>query len=357
MQQRNSSSSAEAGKGAGVAFGPDPGSDPGARLLMWRPAETDPEESRYAAAFSHARDVALDHHRQITAARSAVRAAARMLLAEPAERREMLLHNHPRFAAARCGGWRLAAVLVDEVEAMEGEPLEERLRLAELATGLVPETPVGAAEGATGDGEGDSDPSGLLAADTAARAWRVLGDLQRRRAELAVAGESLTRARRHQRRGSGDPLERAALREASGHLLAARGRRRARALLAGAAKLYAQLVEIDAEGRCRVCLGLEVLGYEDPAFEALGDDPHAPGAVPPARYPSVDPSAEEVREALDELHLGLDLLDPVDEPELFEAGRRRLRQLSAGSALEAGPGLAACAQRPAPSATGCNELA
>ncbi len=252
----------------------------------------------------------------------------------------MLLHNHPRYGTTGYGGWRLASVLVDEVEGgswgtpgqAQGETLAERIRLAELAAGLVPE--------ASSDAD---DADGPLAADTAARVWRVLGDLQRRGGDLDAAGRSLARARRHLRRGSGDPLERAALLEASGRLLSARGRPRARACLAGAAKLYTQLAETDGEARCRVSLALHV----------LGSGPRPPGA--PSEPHS--PSPGEIREAVDELHFGLDLLDPAAEPELFDTALRHLRQVSSRPAMEDGPPLAAPITPPAPPVTGYNELA
>lgn len=343
MQHRNSDTTGS-GKGAAQGLAPASGANPEARLLHWRPAEPGPRESRYAAAFARARDQALGHHRKIAAARAAAQAAARQLLAEPAERREMLLHNHPRFGATHCGGWRLASVLVDEVEGGSWgtpgqtphepphETLAERTRLAELASGLVPE----------GSPDAD-DADGPLAADTAARVWRVLGDLQRRGGDLDAAGLSLARARRHLRRGSGDPLERAALLEASGRLLSARGRRRAWACLAGAAKLYTQLAETDGEARCRVSLALHV----------LGSGPQPPGA--PSEPHS--PSPGEIREAVDELLFGLDLLDPDAEPELFEAALRRLRQVWPRPGMEDGPRLAAPITPPAPPVTGYNELA
>jgi|GEM_PF-5343169 len=301
------------------------GGDPEARLLQWRPAEAGHRESRYAAAFARARDTALDHHRELAEARSAIQEAARQLLGEPAERREMLLRNHPRFGDTRCGGWRLAAALIDEVEARDGEGLERSTRLAELAAGLA-QRAVGTGTG-TATGTGDA-AGGRLAADTAARAWRVLGDLQRRQSDLAAASESVARARRHLRRGSGDPLERAALLEATGRVLSARGRRRARAFLAGAAKLYAQLAETDGEARSRVCLALDV----------LGGSPQSPGGSP--QPDALAPA--EIRQAVDELRFGLDLLDLDSEPELSDAGQRRLREVSACLDLDDAPALSAC---------------
>ena len=217
---------------------------------------------------------------------AAGRAAAHLLHHEP-RRRDLLLRNHPGF-----GGWWLAALLADEAELCN----RARGRHATPATagGSAVELATLATEVAA---RLDDEPAAALVEDVTARSWRALADAQRAAGDLEAAADSLARARRHLRRGTGEPLERAALLESTGLLLAARGRHRARTLLAVAAAVYARLAEVHLEGRARLALGL---------------------------------LEEEPREAAVELRRGLECLESDAEPELAARGRRRLAELSPG---------------------------
>ncbi len=247
-----------------------------ARILPWRGAGI------YERAFQRALQGAVALQRQVENQRAAARRAAGALLHRAPEHRGLLLRNHPAY-----GGWWLAALLADEAETRHGAGGEPDVGLATLATEAASALDGGA-------------PEAALVADVTARSWRVLADAQRGAGDLAAAAESLARARSHLRRGTREPLERAALLESSGLLLAARGRRRARACLAAAAKLYARLEERHLEGRSRLSLGL---------LDGLSDD--------------------EPRQAAAELRRGLDRLDAGAEPDLAARARRRLAELRA----------------------------
>lgn len=271
-----------------------------ARVLDWRPAERKEAESRYAGAFERARAWALERHSEIQQAREEAREVAERLLRQPPRRRDLLMRNHPRYS-----GWRLASVLLDEVDGWAGRT-GDRWAVATVAAGLV--RSIGADDGAT-------------ACDVAGRGLRILAELQLDAGDLAAAGHSLAEARRRLRHGSGDPLARARLLETTGILLAARGRRRGEAFLAGAARLYSDLSESAGEGRARILGALYVLGGEvDPAV--------APRAALVAGAASEEPSAARVRGALDELRFGLDLLDPAEDLELYRAASRRLSEVT-----------------------------
>lgn len=274
-----------------------PAAEATARVLDWRPARAANRPGRYSDAFARARAWAVERHRHAVSDKSEAKRAAQRLLTAVPERRELLLRNRDGY-----GGWWLAAVLAEEARRMAVDRPRAGIKLAELATRV----------GETLDGEGSA-----LIADVAARAWGALGDLQRQVGDLAAAGESLARARRHLRRGTGEPLIRAEMLESTGRLLADRGRPRARRFLAGAAQVYCDLEETASEGRARVLLALHTL-----LIQSSG-------------------------EALKELRLGLERIDRAAEPDLFRAGHRRLAELGAeapaGSALaSAEMGLPSC---------------
>jgi hypothetical protein len=247
------------------------GAGRGARILRWRRPGAGP----YEHAFQRALRGALVYQRQVEGQRASAHRLAADLLRQAPGRRELLVRNHPAF-----GGWWLAALLADAAES-GGHTGGEDLHLASLATEAA------AALGPAGAGA-------ALAEDVNARSWRVLADAQRKAGDLDAAADSLARARRHQRRGTREPLERAALLESSGLLLAARGRGRAAACLAAAASLYARLRERHAEGRARITLGL------------LADDPG---------------------QAAVHLRRGLECLDAAADRGLAARARRRLAAL------------------------------
>ena len=247
------------------------GAGRGARILPWRRPGVGP----YEQAFQRALRGALVYQRQAEGQRASAHRLAADLLQQAPGRRELLLRNHPAF-----GGWWLAALLADAAET-RGRTGGEDLHLASLAT-----------EAAAAVGAADAEA--VLTEDVNARSWRVLADAQRKAGDLDAAADSLARARRHQRRGTREPLERAALLESSGLLLAARGRGRAAACLAAAASLYACLRERHPEGRARTHLGL------------LAGDPG---------------------QAAVHLRRGLECLDAAAEPDIAERARRRLAAL------------------------------
>lgn len=249
------------------------------RVLPWRRRDAGIYEEAFRRAVA---GVVAEQLRISDERAAAARAATRLLRHEP-RRRELLLRNHPGF-----GGWWLAATLADEAErrtrgAERPGPRAGGGTAVELATLA---TEVAAAL--------DDEPAAALIEDVTARSWRTLADAQRAAGDLDAAADSLARARRHLRRGTGEPLERAALLESSGLLLAARGRRRARTLLAAAAAVYARLEEPHLEGRARIALGL------------LEGEP---------------------RLAAVQLRRGLERVASGAEPELAARGRRRLAEL------------------------------
>jgi len=250
-----------------------------ARVLPWRR----PDTGLYDDAFRRAIAGAVAAQPRIEGQRAAAGRAAASLLHHEPRRRDLLLRNHPGF-----GGWWLAALLADEAEQCN----RARGRSATPATagGSAVELATLATEVA---GRLDGEPAALIE-DVTARSWRALADARRAGGDLEAAADALARARRHLRRGTGEPLERAALLESTGLLLAARGRHRARTLLALAAAVYARLEEVHLEGRVRLALGL---------------------------------LEEEPRRAAMELRRGLDRLESDAEPELAARGRRRLAEL------------------------------
>lgn len=268
-----------------VMNGGSTGEASGARILPWRGRK----EGRYGDAFSRAldrvsrRNPGLDQQK-VQAARQ-----ARDLLEQPPGRRSLLLGNHPDF-----GGWWLAAMLADEADGRRRSDPGAAVQLARLATEV-------ARRIETADDPGDGSPEQPLVEDVTARSWRSLADAQRGAGELEAAAVSLARARRHLRRGTREPLERAALLESTARLLAARGRRRARTCFRAAAALYEELGENHRAGRCRLA-GLLLL--EEP-----------------------DTGAQRRLQAL-ELRQGLAMLDVGTDPELTTAARRRLAALS-----------------------------
>ena len=119
------------------------------------------------------------------------RAAAPGLLAEllshPAPRRRLLLGNSRRFRT-----WCLCELLVEGCRST-GPEVEEWTRLALHLAGLLDPAVYGRER----------------IEDLTARAWSHLGDLRRRRGDLAAAARAFETAAGHLRSGTGEPLERA----------------------------------------------------------------------------------------------------------------------------------------------------
>ncbi len=147
----------------------------------------------YAAAFTRSWR---ETDRQLTAL-AAERAEApellRELLAQPAGRR-----THLATASARYHTWALCELLLDAAGELGFQDPSRALDAARLGV----------------------EVAGLLAAavygeervnDLRARAWAVLGNAQRIRADFRPADEDFVRAERLLRKGTGDPLEKAQL--------------------------------------------------------------------------------------------------------------------------------------------------
>ena len=173
--------------------------------------------SPYDAAFRRALDAALAAAPALAAARAGARRRVQRLLARTPAQRRLLLANLP------ADRW-LAAALVEAAEArLARSDARASLGLARLAGTVLRRL----ASGERDDGR---------AADVAAAAWRVRALALVALGDTARAAAALRRCRCHQRRGTGDRLERLALAEARVWWLVAVGRRSDGARLARAVR-------------------------------------------------------------------------------------------------------------------------
>ena len=267
-----------------------PAGDLAGRLLAW-PASA---ARRYDGAFEGAMSRVREIEPALLEERAAARRRARRLLGQPPARRRLLVDNHSGY-----GGWFLAALLLDEAErcvglARRGAVPHQALRLTALAVDAL----------AASRHDPEIEP---LVEDLRSRAWRVGAEGHRRLGDLEAAAGALAEARRHLRRGSGEPLERALLAESRGNLLAALGRRpRAEALLLAAARRFRRLGDSHLEGRARVTAGLVVAAGANAAAGSRGGEL---------------------------LRRGLLLLDPARDGELAATAARRLSEIVAAAPL------------------------
>ncbi len=159
-----------------------------------RPGENrDAESFDYAAAFTKVRRETELRQAALTAERAAAPELLRELLAQPADRRQLLAAASPRYHT-----WAFCELLLDAA----GEPgfpaPAHALGLARLGV----------------DVAGHLAPAVYGEArvnDLRARAWAVLGNAQRLRSDLGQAEECFVKAERLLKQGTGDPVEKAQL--------------------------------------------------------------------------------------------------------------------------------------------------
>jgi tetratricopeptide (TPR) repeat protein len=158
-----------------------------ARVLPWR---CDGEDGEYDQILQNVERRVVGHAAAMDRERTEALGRLAELLEQPAERREMLLRNHPGFRT-----WGLLERLLDQVRERTFEDPAAAEELGKLALLLA---------GALDSGHYGEE----RLEDMRARAWSLLGNARRVRSDLRGAGEAFRRARAHLRRGTGDPLER-----------------------------------------------------------------------------------------------------------------------------------------------------
>jgi tetratricopeptide (TPR) repeat protein len=152
---------------------------------------TAPFNADYAVAFDRSAYRAEAQRSALIQERREAPILLQRLLEQPDERRNLLLRNHPRFQT-----WSLTEALLERSaeEALRNVRTSEELaRLAlRLTSQLTPES-----------------YGTERIEDLKARSWARIGNSLRIRADLEEAEAAFTKAFRHLRRGTGDPLEKA----------------------------------------------------------------------------------------------------------------------------------------------------
>ena len=159
-----------------------------------RPWESrDARSFDYAAAFDRSYRETELRQAALIAERTAAPELLRELLARPADRRQLLLAASPRYHT-----WAFCELLLDAAVESGFQDPAHALDLARLGV----------------DVAGHLAPAIYGEArvnDLRARAWAVLGNAQRIRADLRQAEEDFVKAERLLKKGTGDPVEKAQL--------------------------------------------------------------------------------------------------------------------------------------------------
>ncbi|HSG41095.1 MAG TPA: tetratricopeptide repeat protein [Thermoanaerobaculia bacterium] len=221
-----------------------------ATVLRW-PGGEDGEYDRILEAVE--RRVA-DHARVLGRERAEAPARLAELLGKPAERREMLVRNHPGFRT-----WGLLERLLDQVRERTFQDAAAAEELGVLALLLASVLDAGRY-------------GGDLLEDMRSRAWSLIGNARRVRSDLRGSEDAFEQARVHLRRGTGDLLERVQWLDLRASLL--RDQRRfgeAERLLRRALKIYRDLGETHRAGAVLVKLSTlhEHAGMPDLAIPPL----------------------------------------------------------------------------------------
>jgi len=153
----------------------------------------DAEAFEYAAAFTNARRETELRQAALIAERAAAPELLRELLAQPAGRRQLLVAASPRHYT-----WAFCELLLDAAGESGFQDPSQALGLARLGV----------------DVAGHLAPAVYGEArvnDLRARAWAVLGNARRIRADFRQAEEDFVKAERLLKKGTGDPVEKAQL--------------------------------------------------------------------------------------------------------------------------------------------------
>jgi tetratricopeptide (TPR) repeat protein len=199
------------------------------------------------------------------------RAAAPTLLARLLEqspkRQELLLRNHPRFQS-----WALAELLLERSAEKAIESSRESEELARLALRVIERL--------------DTDYYGSARLeDLRARSWARIGNAHRMRSDPSGAERAFAAAAERLRRGTGDPLEKAACLELRSSLLRAQRRLpEATRTQERAISIYLEAGERHSAGRALLNLGitLSISGRPDHGISVLL---HAFTMIEPLREP------------------------------------------------------------------------